>query len=149
MLKKIIPAAEDQGVVLALENHIDLTADEMVDLITTLNSPWLGVCLDTGNSLRLVRDPLVVAAKLAPLTRATHVPRTSRCATRRAQGVRLLAERAAGIGIGGHSRRGESLAQGALPHGLLAIEVDFLDPDYGEEDRAVTDSVKYLEGGAG
>ena len=30
--------------------------------------------------------------------------------------------------------------------GLLAIEVDFLHPDYGDEDRAVAKSVKYLRG---
>ena len=30
--------------------------------------------------------------------------------------------------------------------GLLAIEVDFLHPDYGEEDQAVKASVKYLRG---
>jgi 3-oxoisoapionate decarboxylase len=58
---------------LALENHIDLTADEMVDLITTLNSPWLGVCLDTGNNVRLHEDPVMVADKLSPFARATHI----------------------------------------------------------------------------
>jgi hypothetical protein len=29
--------------------------------------------------------------------------------------------------------------------GLLAIEIDYLHPDYGEEDRAVAASVKYLK----
>ena len=62
MLKKLLPAAQDHGVVMAIENHIDLTADQMVDLIATIDSPWLGVCLDTGNNLRLHEDPLVVAA---------------------------------------------------------------------------------------
>jgi hypothetical protein len=33
----------------------------------------VGVCLDTANNLRLCEDPLVVAEKLAPFTRATHV----------------------------------------------------------------------------
>ncbi len=70
---QLLPAAEEHGVVLAMENHIDLTADEMVDVITTVNSRWLGVCLDTGNNLRLHEDPVVVAQKLAPLTRATHI----------------------------------------------------------------------------
>ena len=53
MLKKLLPAAEHHGIVMALENHIDLTADEMTDLITGIDSPWLRVCLDTGNNLRL------------------------------------------------------------------------------------------------
>jgi len=59
--------------VLAMENHIDLLADEMAEIITTVNSPWLGVCLDTGNNLRLFEDPVVVAKTLAPWARATHI----------------------------------------------------------------------------
>ena len=73
MLKKLIGPAEQHGIVLAVENHIDMLADEMVELITSIDSPWLGVCLDTGNNLRMFEDPLVVAQKLAPFARATHI----------------------------------------------------------------------------
>jgi sugar phosphate isomerase/epimerase len=68
-----IAHAERNGVVLALENHVDLLADELVELFTTIDSPWLGVCLDTANNLRLFEDPLEVVAKLAPFARATHI----------------------------------------------------------------------------
>jgi sugar phosphate isomerase/epimerase len=144
MLKKLLPAAEDHGVVMAIENHIDLTADEMVDLIGTLNSPWVGVCLDTGNNLRLHEDPLIVAAKLAPLARATHVKDI---------GVRpgdpkdfaFWPSVPLGKGLVDIARVIELLRK-ADYKGLLAIEVDFLHPDYGDEDRAVAASVKYLRG---
>jgi sugar phosphate isomerase/epimerase len=144
MLKKLLPAAEDHGVVLALENHIDLTADEMVDVVRTLDSPWLGVCLDTGNNLRLHEDPLVVAAKLAPLARATHVKDI---------GVRpgdpkdfaFWPSVPLGKGIVDIGRV-IALLREAGYKGLLAIEVDFLHPDHGDEDRAVAASVKYLKG---
>jgi sugar phosphate isomerase/epimerase len=38
------------------------------------------------------------------------------------------------------------LLQEAGYKGLLAIEVDYLHPDHGDEDRAVAVSVKYLKG---
>jgi sugar phosphate isomerase/epimerase len=142
MLKKLLPAAEDHGIVLAIENHIDMTADEMVDLVTSLDPPWLGVCLDTGNNLRLFEDPLVVAAKLAPLARATHIkdlwvrpgdPRDFAFWPSVPLGRGLV-----DIGkVVGYLRK-------ARYKGLLAIEVDFLHPDYGNEDKAVAASVKYL-----
>jgi sugar phosphate isomerase/epimerase len=144
MLKKLIGPAEDHGVVLAIENHIDMTADQMVDLITTVDSYWLGVCLDTGNNLRLHEDPLTVAERLAPFARATHIKDI---------GVRAgdpcdfsfwpsvpLGEGLVDIGkVVGYLKR-------ARYKGLLAIEVDFLHPKYGEEDQAVAKSVKHLQG---
>ncbi len=144
MLKKLLSAAEDHGVVLALENHIDLTADEMVDLIGTLNSPWLGVCLDTGNNLRLFEDPMTVAAKLAPLARATHVKDIG---VRRGDPKEFAFWPSVPLGKGlvDIGRVVELLRQSGYK-GLLAIEVDFLHPDHGEEDRAVAASVKYLKG---
>jgi sugar phosphate isomerase/epimerase len=143
MLRTILPDAEKHGVVLALENHIDLTADQMVDLIASLDSPWLGVCLDTGNNLRLHEDPLVVAEKLAPFARATHVkdiwvragdPKDFAFWPSVPLGQGL-------VDIG----RVLALLKKARYQGLLAIEVDFLHPDYGDEDRAVAASVKYLK----
>jgi sugar phosphate isomerase/epimerase len=144
MLRKLLPAAEDHGVVLALENHIDLTGDEMVDLVTTLDSPWLGVCLDTGNNLRLHEDPVVVAEKLAPFTRATHVKDIG---VRRGdpQDFAFWPSVPLGKGLVDLGRVIELLRK-ARYKGLLAIEVDYLHPDYGEEDRAVAASVKYLKG---
>jgi sugar phosphate isomerase/epimerase len=144
MLRRLLPAAQDHGVVLALENHLDLTADELVDVVRTLDSPWLGVCLDTGNNLRLFEDPLAVAEKLAPLARATHIKDI---------GVRRGDPRQFGFwpsvplgrGLVDLGRVAELLRR-ARYEGLLAIELDYLDPGYGEEDRAVAASVKYLRG---
>ena len=143
MLKKLLPAAEHHGIVMALENHIDLTADEMTDLITGIDSPWLRVCLDTGNNLRLHEDPLVVAEKLAPLAHATHVKDLW---VRRGDPKDFAFWPSVPLGKG-LVDIGKVLGFLKKAHykGLLAIEVDYLHPDFGEEDGAVADSVKYLK----
>ena len=47
--------AEKSGVVLALENHNHLgftkTVDDLLKILRQVNSPWLRVCLDTGDYL--------------------------------------------------------------------------------------------------
>ena len=144
LLRGLLAAAEDHAVVLALENHIDLTADEMVDLVGSLNSPWLGVCLDTGNNLRLHEDPVTVAEKLAPLARATHVKDIG---VRRGDPKEFAFWPSVPLGKGlVDLGRVVELLHKARYRGLLAIEVDYLDPDYGDEDRAVAASVKHLKG---
>ncbi|HMC67399.1 MAG TPA: sugar phosphate isomerase/epimerase family protein [Gemmataceae bacterium] len=142
MLKPIVAAAKDHGIVLAIENHIDLLADEILDLVTTIDSPWLGICLDTGNNLRLFEDPLVVAERLAPYARATHIKDISvRPGNPNEFGFWPSVPLSEGlVDIG----KVIGFLKKAKYRGLLAIEVDFLRPDYGEEDRAVARSVKYL-----
>jgi sugar phosphate isomerase/epimerase len=144
MLRKLLGAARDHGVVLALENHIDLTADEMADLVGTLDSPWLGVCLDTGNNLRLLEDPVAVAEKLAPLARATHIKDIG---VRRGNPRDFAFWPSVPLGKGlVDLPRVLGLLRRAGYQGLLAIEVDYLHPDHGDEIRAVAASVKYLRG---
>ncbi len=143
MLRKLLPAAEQHGVVLALENHIDLLADEMVDLMDSLDSPWLGVCLDTGNNLRLFEDPQVVAEKLAPYARATHIKDLG---VLRGDPKEFSFWPSVPLGQGlVDIGRVIALLKKARYKGLLAIEVDYLHPTYGDEDRAVAASVKYLK----
>jgi L-ribulose-5-phosphate 3-epimerase len=50
-LRSVLPAAMAGGVKLAIENHFGLSADPhaLAEIVTTLNSPYVGVCLDLGN----------------------------------------------------------------------------------------------------
>jgi L-ribulose-5-phosphate 3-epimerase len=50
-LEKLLPMAEEYGVVLGLENHWGLgrTAAGVMRIVNTINSPWLQVTADTGN----------------------------------------------------------------------------------------------------
>ena len=65
--------AEGAGLVVGIENHKDWLAAEMVEMIGAVDSPALGVCLDFGNNLALLEDPLTVVEQLAPLAVTTHV----------------------------------------------------------------------------
>ena len=73
MFKKAVKVAEDNGVKLAVENHIDFTADEILQLLNEVDSPNFGLNFDTGNFLRLLDDPIAGMEKLAPYVLATHV----------------------------------------------------------------------------
>jgi sugar phosphate isomerase/epimerase len=52
-IEKLLPKAEECGVVLGLENHWGLgrTAEGVLRIVETIGSPWLGITLDTGNFL--------------------------------------------------------------------------------------------------
>ena len=73
MLREALRAAEDQGVVLAIENHGDFDSDSLLRLLARIGSPNLRVTLDTGNLLSVGDDPVEGARKLAPFVAATHI----------------------------------------------------------------------------
>jgi sugar phosphate isomerase/epimerase len=52
-LEKLLPRAQECGVVLGLENHWGLgrTAEGVLKIVETIKSPWLQMTLDTGNFL--------------------------------------------------------------------------------------------------
>lgn len=67
------PVVRKHKVKLAVENHKDWRAQELVDVLQQLDSEWVGVTLDFGNSIALIEDPMEVAQTLAPYTFTTHI----------------------------------------------------------------------------
>jgi sugar phosphate isomerase/epimerase len=67
------PIVEKQGVRLAVENHKDLEAKALAELIKAINSPHVGVCVDTGNNIALLEDPAETVEVLAPFAFTSHV----------------------------------------------------------------------------
>ncbi|HTT64648.1 MAG TPA: sugar phosphate isomerase/epimerase family protein [Bryobacteraceae bacterium] len=65
--------AEKHKLPLALENHKDFTAEEMAALMKRKSSRWFGVCLDTGNNISLLDDPMALVETLAPYALCTHL----------------------------------------------------------------------------
>lgn len=66
------PVARKLDMRLAIENHKDFEVHELLALLESLASPHVGVCLDTGNSLALLEDPMEVVRLLAPHTLTVH-----------------------------------------------------------------------------
>jgi sugar phosphate isomerase/epimerase len=58
---------------LAVENHKDWRVGELLDLLKRLGSRGVGVCVDTGNSIALLEEPLAVVEAYAPLAFTTHI----------------------------------------------------------------------------
>ncbi|MCC5976268.1 MAG: sugar phosphate isomerase/epimerase [Rubellimicrobium sp.] len=69
-LIRLAPMARDLGLTLAIENHQDFTAEELLTFCEDAGE-GLGICLDTGNSFPVAEAPLPFAAKVAP--RIAHV----------------------------------------------------------------------------
>ena len=73
MLKKAVKVAEDHGVKLAVENHLDFTAIEIKSMIDQIGSPNFGVTFDSGNFFRMLLDPVEAMEILGPYVFATHL----------------------------------------------------------------------------
>ena len=72
-LKPVMPALADAGVVLAIENHDRFPAESLVRIIESVNSPNLGICLDTVNSFGAMEGPQVVVETLGPYVVNLHL----------------------------------------------------------------------------
>ncbi len=71
--KEAVKIAEDNDIKLAVENHIDYTGEEILQLVENVGSPNFGVNFDTGNFLRLLDDPIRAMEILAPYVFAVHL----------------------------------------------------------------------------
>jgi 3-oxoisoapionate decarboxylase len=67
------PVIEQHEMRLAIENHKDWRTDELLDILRRAGSPHIGVCVDTGNSIALLEDPLEVVEAYAPWALSTHI----------------------------------------------------------------------------
>ena len=142
--KEAMKVANEYGIKLAMENHIDYTADEIVQLIDLVGDKNFGVNFDTGNFLRLLDDPVAGMEKLAPHVFATHIkdlmpnPQASPTDWFFFSGVPV------GRGLINNKKLAELLKKHNY-QGFLAVEIDYPHPDWTEcEDEAVGVSVKAL-----
>lgn len=68
-----VPIAEKHKLPLGLENHKDWTAAEMPELFRKYSSEYFGACIDFGNNLALLDQPMELIEALAPWVVNTHI----------------------------------------------------------------------------
>lgn len=73
LIRESLPAFASANIVLALENHDRFSTADFLHILETVDSPYLGICLDTVNSFGALEGPEVVVAALAPWTVNLHV----------------------------------------------------------------------------
>ena len=145
MFSNAVKVAEQYGIKMAVENHIDYNSDEILGLIQSVNSPNFGINFDTGNFMRVLDDPVQGMEKLAKYVFATHIkdlkPR---------KGVPVnewyfFSCTPVGDGLVDNQKLAQILKDNNY-EGFLAVEIDFLHPDYNnDEDAAVAQSIKELK----
>jgi len=67
------PVARRHRVRLAVENHKDWRIDQMLKMLKRLGSEYIGVCVDTNNSIALLEDPMAVVEAYAPYAFSVHL----------------------------------------------------------------------------
>lgn len=72
-LKEAAKIVEDNGMVLAVENHCDFTGEEMAQIFSDVGSKSVGCAFDTANGFTVYSDVWREARDLAPWTLTTHI----------------------------------------------------------------------------
>lgn len=67
------PIARRLAVKIGVENHKDFEVWELVEALDKIRSPHLGACVDTGNSMALLEEPMAVVEALSPFAVTTHI----------------------------------------------------------------------------
>lgn len=74
---KVLRAARsealDAGVKIAIENHGDFQAWELRQLIETAGKEYVAACMDSGNAVTVLEDPLTTIEVLGPYVVTTHI----------------------------------------------------------------------------
>jgi sugar phosphate isomerase/epimerase len=144
MLGDSVKKAADLGIKLAMENHFDFTCDEMLEMFQTLDSPSFGMTFDTGNAYRYGDDPVEAAGKLAGYIHAIHFKDVAPLEGGNPDDWFYNACTPIGDGVLDVPALVRTLDEAGYD-GLYAIEFDYLDPKYGDEDAALVRSIEYLQ----
>lgn len=70
---RAVPILTRHRVRLAIENHKDRRAEELSAVLRDVGSEHVGACVDLGNNIALLEDPLAVVETLAPWAYSVHI----------------------------------------------------------------------------
>ena len=118
--------------------------DEMLEIIDNVSSDHFGMTFDTGNALRIGDEPVEAARTMAKHIFATHTKDVAPIYGGNPPDWYFFASVPVGKGVLDIPAIIKTLGSAGYD-GLFAIEFDYLDPKYGDEDPALTESVEYLK----
>jgi sugar phosphate isomerase/epimerase len=78
-IESVAPIVEKYRIPLAIENHKDWLIPHMLKMLKQIDSEYVGVCIDTGNSFALLEDPMDVVKAYAPWAHAVHLKDMAVC----------------------------------------------------------------------
>lgn len=70
--KAAIPLIEEYGMQVAIENHTDTFADEIIWIVEKLNHTLIGACVDNMNAYYVTENPYETYKKMLPYCYCTH-----------------------------------------------------------------------------
>lgn len=144
LYREAVKIAEDNGVKLAAENHIDYTSEEMLEMIEKVGSKNFGINFDTGNFLRLLDDPVSGMEKLAPHVFSTHIKDLKMHPTAKPNDWYFFCGVPVGFGLINNMKLAEMLHKAGY-QGFLAVEIDAPAPEWlNMEEEMIAISVKNL-----
>lgn len=142
LLREAAAYAADRGMALALENHIDFTSKQIVQLLEEVGSDHLGICLDTANQLRMLEDPREAIRRMAPHALACHF-KDVRAHRGDPHDFAFWPSVPVGDGVIDLADAVRSL-RGHGFGGILALEIDHLHPAYPSLDEAIDLSLRRM-----
>jgi sugar phosphate isomerase/epimerase len=83
-LRELAPIAADHGIVVTIHTS-HFKASEYLQMLEAVDSPYVGLCLDTSNAFLVLEDPTEYARQVAPYVCSTHLKDT--CVYLREEGM--------------------------------------------------------------
>ena len=119
-LRSVRSQALDLGIRIAVENHSgDMQAREVKMLIEEAGRDFVGSCLDSGNPMWVVEDPLVTLETLAPYVVTTHIRDSAVCEHPRGAAAQWVA-----LGDGSiNFHRFVEVYRKLCPHAAMQLEI--------------------------
>ncbi len=120
VLRAVRSRVLDSGVRIAVENHAgDLQARELKTLIEEAGKDFVGACIDSGNPLWTIEDPMLTLEVLAPYALTSHIRDSAVWRVPEGAAVRWVRQGEGNVGIEEFVRRFLELCPGKA----LTLEV--------------------------
>jgi sugar phosphate isomerase/epimerase len=113
VLKKVRSKALDSNVKIAIENHAgDMQGPELKSLIEASGPDFVGACIDSGNPLWTLEDPLATLEALHPYVLTSHVRDSAVWLTAKGAAVTWVRMGEGNVGIDEYVRKYAALCPG-------------------------------------